>query len=187
MLEKDGATFFDSNNVPIKHSHTTFNWIRCWNYTQYGTDVNPMFGTDQISVASGNQSEFYSHMWHLDRTHLYDQYVADAMLAANITEASCNPVDNFDVDTFAADTIGNINTTLYNNSWTACEDLRRRAHEHSILEASGGQMCGINMGASAWFWFVFMTTVGAYYFFFLCYVLYYVTCCTLYDVFQFVI
>ena len=175
MLEQEGATFIDSNNLPIKHAHTTFHWIRCWNYTQYGTDVNPMFGTDQILVASGNQSEFYSHMWHRNRTHLYDQYVVEAMMAANLTASSCNPVDNFDVDTFAVDSIGKINTTLFNTSWTMCEDVRRSAHEQSILDASGGQMCGINMGASAWFWFVFMTTVGAYFSSF-------VTCCTLYDV-----
>lgn len=37
---------------------------------------------------------------------------------------------------------------------------QREAHDKSIEQATGSTMCDINKGASAWFWFVFMTTVG---------------------------
>merc|ERR1712194_960756 len=39
----------------------------------------------------------------------------------------------------------------------SCE---QNALDESILNATGSLMCGVNTPASAWFWFVFMTTVG---------------------------
>jgi len=44
-----------------------------------------------------------------------------------------------------------------NCSNATCEKV---IHDRSVREATGATMCGINKGASAWFWFVVMTTVG---------------------------
>lgn len=43
-----------------------------------------------------------------------------------------------------------------------CQSLscRKDAHAKSVAEATGADMCDINKGATAWFWVVFLTTVG---------------------------
>ena len=43
---------------------------------------------------------------------------------------------------------------------TSSSSCQKDAHAKSIGAATGSDMCDINLGASAWFWFVFMTTVG---------------------------
>ena len=37
---------------------------------------------------------------------------------------------------------------------------QQKIYELSVRDATGSTMCAINKGASAWFWFVFLTTVG---------------------------
>ena len=39
-------------------------------------------------------------------------------------------------------------------------DCRKDAFDRSIKDATGSSMCNVNIGASAWFWFTVMTTVG---------------------------
>jgi hypothetical protein len=39
-------------------------------------------------------------------------------------------------------------------------DCRKDAFDLSIKDATGSSMCNVNIGASAWFWFIVMTTVG---------------------------
>jgi hypothetical protein len=39
-------------------------------------------------------------------------------------------------------------------------DCRKDAFDRSIKDATGSSMCNVNIGASAWFWFIVMTTVG---------------------------
>jgi hypothetical protein len=39
-------------------------------------------------------------------------------------------------------------------------DCRKDAFDQSVKDATGSSMCSVNIGASAWFWFTVMTTVG---------------------------
>ena len=47
----------------------------------------------------------------------------------------------------------------YNESCTN-DSCQQEAYNNSVNNATGATMCDINKGASAWFWFVVMTTVG---------------------------
>lgn len=51
----------------------------------------------------------------------------------------------------------NLEQNCKNNLDTSCHDV---ALEQSMAKATGSEICATNKGASAWFWFVFMTTVG---------------------------
>ena len=54
----------------------TFNWIRCWNNTEYGSS-NPIAATKDQVAASNNQSEFYAQVWHQSQSALYEKYVQE--------------------------------------------------------------------------------------------------------------
>jgi len=49
---------------------------------------------------------------------------------------------------------------LLEKNITDGEYFDKDAFDRSVEDATGEMMCGINVAASAWFWFVFMTTVG---------------------------
>jgi hypothetical protein len=53
-------------------------------------------------------------------------------------------------------------TKLYEKYSEICtnDSCQQEAYDNSVIDATGSRMCGINEGASAWFWFVVMTTVG---------------------------
>jgi len=53
-------------------------------------------------------------------------------------------------------------TSLYENFSKGCTNptCRKEAVGRSVNQATGAAMCNVNQGASAWFWFVVMTTVG---------------------------
>ena len=56
-------------------------------------------------------------------------------------------------------------TSLYNRymldqNCTNGASCQQKIYELSVRDATGSTMCAINKGASAWFWFVFLTTVG---------------------------
>lgn len=49
---------------------------------------------------------------------------------------------------------------LESNCTNVLLPCQQEAYNRSVEEATGSTMCDINLGASAWFWFVVMTTVG---------------------------
>lgn len=52
--------------------------------------------------------------------------------------------------------------SLYEEYSANCTSLEcmESASDRSLAEATGEAHCGVNIGASAWFWFVAMTTIG---------------------------
>jgi hypothetical protein len=111
----------------------------------------------------------FSSIRHLIRGSL----VLDVVLSWNTTVyGSVNPFRATKAMIAAAEN----QTEFYAGMWRAdrlrlyhqyladanCTDsgCQRVALDRSVSDATGSAYCGINNGASAWFWFVFMTTVG---------------------------
>jgi hypothetical protein len=75
----------NTTSLELAAESLTFNWIRCWNETEYGSQgafrANP-----QLIQAASDQPEYYRLSWHQNKESLYDQYMRD--LGDNITESN---------------------------------------------------------------------------------------------------
>eukprot|EP00536_Pseudo-nitzschia_multiseries_P005760 jgi/Psemu1/286002/fgenesh1_pg.112_\ len=123
----------------------TFNWNRCWNDTELGSNIDPFRPSQKQVEASQyrNQTDYYTKRWNSHRKYLYRAYSLD-MGCENITNENNNTES------------GNATTTV-NNDRIMCY---WEATKQSVLEATGKGGCQTNTGSSAWFWFTIMTTVG---------------------------
>jgi hypothetical protein len=74
-------------------------------------------------------------------------------------EAAGNQIDFYD-EMWFLDQQQLYQQYLNDSNCTSDVSCQKEAHEKSVVDATGADMCDINVGGSAWFWFVFMTTVG---------------------------
>jgi hypothetical protein len=74
----------NSTSLALAVESLTFNWIRCWNETEYGSR-RAFSPTQQLIKAGSDQPEFYRQSWHENKEYLYNQYLND--LGDNITDS----------------------------------------------------------------------------------------------------
>lgn len=74
----------NGSSVEVATQSLTFNWIRCWNETEYGKHSSFRWDA-QLKSAAANQSNFYTASWYADQLRLRQQYVED--LGENATES----------------------------------------------------------------------------------------------------
>jgi hypothetical protein len=73
----------------------TFNWIRCWNQTELGTNT-PLRPTAEHLEAAANQSEFYTEEWEADRARITSEYLENV---ENVTAAEIGKARQYGIDT----------------------------------------------------------------------------------------
>ena len=74
----------NSTSIELAAQSLTFNWIRCWNETKYGSQ-RVFSPTEQLIQAASDQPAFYRASWQENKEYLYNQYLAD--FGDHITES----------------------------------------------------------------------------------------------------
>ena len=122
----------------------TFNWIRCWNTTQFGHSDPFRPSPTQIEASLyTHQWDYFVAEWNLHRLELYH----------NLTQQyGCDAIPS-QVDVTTTTT-----TTTNSNSTMSRVECYWEATKQSVVTATGGKGCDANTGSSAWFWFTVMTS-----------------------------
>jgi len=125
----------------------TFNWNRCWNDTEMGSNSDPFRPSRRQIEASQyqNQTEYYTKRWNDDRRDLYRAYVL---------ELGCHDI-SVDTTTGGSHNTNSNATIVANDERITCY---WEATKRSVMDATGGGGCRTNTGSAGWFWFTIMTS-----------------------------
>ena len=123
----------------------TFNWIRCWNTSQFGHSDPFRPSPTQIEASLyTHQWDYFVAEWNLHRLELYHNLTQQYGCAAIPSQVDATTT-----------TVATSNTTM---SRVECY---WEATKQSVVTATGGKGCDANTGSSAWFWFTVMTSTSS--------------------------